>query len=69
VSSAAVVECLDVLEDRVGKLDAGVPSLPVEQLGLHPSPERFHDGVVIGIVDAAQRGQQAGFAGAFGERP
>ena len=56
------MEGLDVLEDRVGELDAGVPSLPVEQLGLHAAPERFHDGVVVGIADAAQGGQQPGFA-------
>jgi hypothetical protein len=35
MAPAAVVEALDVLEDRVRKLDAGIPALPVEQLGLH----------------------------------
>jgi hypothetical protein len=46
VAPAAVVEALDVLEDRVRKLDAGVPALLVEQFGLHPGPERLDDGVI-----------------------
>ena len=33
VAPAAVVEALDVLEDGVRELQAGVPALPVEQLG------------------------------------
>src|SRR5262249_59876495 len=48
MAPAVVVEAFDVLEDRVGELDAGGPALPVEQLGLHAAPERFNDGVVIG---------------------
>ena len=69
MAPAAVVEALDVLEDRVRQFDAGVPPLPVEQLDLHAAPERFGDGVVVGITDAAQRWQQPGFAGPFGEGP
>jgi hypothetical protein len=38
VVPTAAGECLDVLEDRVSKLEAGVPSLSVEQFGLHTSP-------------------------------
>jgi hypothetical protein len=45
VAAAAVVEALDVFEDRIGELEAGVPALPVEQLGLHAAPQRFGDGV------------------------
>jgi Ni,Fe-hydrogenase III small subunit len=41
VAPAAVVEALDVFEDRVCELDVGVPVLPVEQLGLHAAPERL----------------------------
>ena len=65
----AVVEAFDVLEYRVGELDAGVPSLAVEQFGLQASPERFRDGVVVGVADAAERGQQPCLAGPFGEGP
>lgn len=46
MAAAAVVEALDVFEDRVGELEAGVPALPVEQFGLHAAPERLDDGVV-----------------------
>jgi len=35
VSALAVVEDLDVLEHRVGELEAGGPSLAVEELDLH----------------------------------
>jgi len=45
VPSAAVVEDLDVLEDRVRELDPGPPSPAVEQFDLHPGPERLDDGV------------------------
>jgi hypothetical protein len=69
MAAAGVVESFDVLEDRVGELDAGVPSLPVEDLGLKPCPERFGDGVVVGVTNAAERGQQPGLAGSFGEGP
>jgi hypothetical protein len=31
--------------------------------------ERFDHGIVVGVADAAERGQQAGFAGSFGEGP
>lgn len=49
MAPAAVVEPLDVLEDRVGELDPRAPPLPVEQLDLHASPERLDDRVVVGI--------------------
>lgn len=34
MASLAVVEDLEVLEDRVGEFQAGAPFLAVEQLGL-----------------------------------
>jgi len=49
VAPARVVEALDVLEDRVGQLGAGVPAAPVEQLGLQGREERLGDGVVEGL--------------------
>jgi hypothetical protein len=39
VAALAVVEDLEVLEDRVGELDSGVPALAVEELDLHAAPE------------------------------
>src|SRR5215208_2106804 len=41
VASLPVVEDLQVLNDRVGELDAGGPASLVEDFGLHPAPERF----------------------------
>jgi hypothetical protein len=57
MAPAAVVEALDLFEDRAGVLQAGVPALPAGQFGLHPAPEGFGDGVVLGVADAAQRRQ------------
>ena len=47
----AVVEDLEVLEDGVGQLDAGLPSAAVEQPDLHPARERFDDGVIERVAD------------------
>jgi hypothetical protein len=69
VATAAVVEALDLLEDRVGDLDPRAPSLPVEQLDLHPPRERLDDRVVVGLADGAERGQQARVLGPGGEGP
>ena len=44
-------EDLQVFEDRVGELYPSLPSSAVEQLDLHPGPERFDDGVVEAITD------------------
>jgi transposase-like protein len=51
VPALTVVEDLEVFEDRVRELDAGAPSLPVEQLDLHAAPERLDDGVVEAVAD------------------
>ena len=51
--TTAVVSDLEVLEDGVGQLDAGPPALAVEQLDLHPRPERLDHGVVEAVPDAA----------------
>src|SRR5216117_4082063 len=47
VASGAVVEDLQVLKDRVGQLDPGLPAVAVQQLDLHPGPERLDHGIVI----------------------
>ena len=69
MAPAAVVKDFDVFEDRVRELQAGVPPLPVKQLGLHAPPERLGDGVVVGVANGSQRRQQPGPAGPFGEGP
>ena len=58
VTSLAVVEDLEVFEDGVGQFDAGPPSLPVEQLDLHSSPEGFDDGVIEAVADRTHRRDQ-----------
>jgi hypothetical protein len=60
MSAAPVVEPFDVLEYGVGEFDAGLPTFAVEQLDLHPRPECFGDGVVVGIADGPQGRQQSG---------
>jgi len=41
VASSPIVEDLEVVEDRVGRLHAGLPAVPVKQFHLHPRPERL----------------------------
>jgi hypothetical protein len=41
VAALAVVPDLEVLEDCVGQLEAGVPLFPVEEFDLHARPERL----------------------------
>jgi len=69
VTALSVVPDLEVIEDRVGELDAGVPLLAVEQFDLHPGPERLDHGVVVAVTDAAHRREQNGAPGALGEGP
>ena len=53
VAALSVVEDLEVLEDRVGKLEACAPAATVQQLCLHSSPERLHHRVVVSVADTA----------------
>jgi hypothetical protein len=50
MTALTVVEYLQVVEDRVSQLDPGLPSLPVEEFGLHSAPEGFDDGVVVTLT-------------------
>lgn len=59
VPSTTVVEHLDVLEERIRELDASLPLLPVQQLDLHPRPERLHHRIVEAIADGPERRQQS----------
>ena len=69
VAALAVVEDLEVFEDRVGQFQAGPPLAAVEQFGLHAAPERLDHRVVVAVADRAHGGHQAGVAGAVGEGP
>jgi erythromycin esterase len=44
-------------------------SIGVQEFSLQACPERFGYGVVVGVGDGAEGGQQPGTAGAFGEGP
>ena len=65
----AVVEDLEVVEDRVGQLDARLPPLSVHKFGLHSSPEGFDHRVVVVVADRAHRRHDTGTLGAVGEGP
>ena len=69
VAPAVVVERLDVFEDRVGELDPRLSSSAVEQLDLHPAPERLHHRVVEGGPGATDRRHQLRLLHALGEGP
>jgi hypothetical protein len=45
VAALTVVEDLEVLEDRVRQLDPGPPAPAIEELDLHPAPERLDESV------------------------
>src|ERR1700680_1976851 len=65
----AVVEDLQVLEDGAGELHTCRPALSVEQLHLHPTPERLHHGVVVAVANRAHGWQETRVNGASGKRP
>ena len=53
VAAFGVVELFDVVVDGSGEFDAGGPTLAVEELDLHASPEGFDHGVVVWAADRA----------------
>jgi hypothetical protein len=57
MAALSVVEDLKVVEERIGQLNAGAPSLTVQQLDLQPGPGRFRYRFVKGIVDRTRRGE------------
>ena len=69
MASAAVVEDLDVLEDRVRELDSGLPPSAVEKLDLHRGPEALHHSVVQAVSDRSEGRQEAGRADLLPEDP
>ena len=69
MAALAVVEDLQILEDRVRQLQSCMPLAVVEQLGLNPARERFHHGIVIAVADRAHRLHQARIQRPLGEGP
>ncbi len=69
VAALAIVEDLQILEDRVGQLHSGLPCLSVEQLRLHTTPERLDHGVIKAHADRAHRREQSRVNGSAGEGP
>ena len=69
VTPLAIVEDLEVFEDRTGQFDACAPALPIEQFDLHATPERFHHRVVVAVANRTHRRKQPGVDGATSERP
>ena len=59
VSSARVIEPLDVLANGVGGLLACRESGPPDQLGFDGLEDRFHHGVVVAVSPAAHRRDEA----------
>jgi hypothetical protein len=51
MTALAVVEDLEVFEDRIRELDPCSPDPPVEEFDLHPAPERLDHGVIETAAD------------------
>ncbi len=68
VPAAGVLPALDVLEDGCPCLGAGRRGAVVYPLLLQGGVERFADGVVITIADAAHRDRDPGPLAAFGDQ-
>jgi hypothetical protein len=49
----------DVDENGGANHDTGVSSMPVQEFGLHPAPERLDEGMVVEVADGIYRGMQA----------
>ena len=60
VTSPAVVEDFQIVEDGVWPIRCVVPAFSVERLGLHSAPERFDDRVDAAISDRRHRGHRSG---------
>ena len=53
VTALAVMEDLEVLEDRVRQLHPSPPAPTVQEFDLHPAPERLDHGVMEATPDRA----------------
>lgn len=69
VPAPGVVEELDVVVDRICELDPGLPAFAVEELDLHPPPERLDHRIVVGAADGSHRGSEASVSHLAAESP
>ena len=60
MATLAVIERLDVLEDRGAQLPLGSPGLSVDEFLLQGREEALGDGVVVGVAAGAHRDRDAG---------
>src|SRR3954451_17471049 len=67
VPALAVVEDLDVLEDRAAQVGLGWPAAAVDELLLQGREEALGDGVVVAVAAAAHRLRDPGDAGLLAE--
>lgn len=58
--ASGVVEEFDVVVDGAGELDPGLPAFAVEELDLHPPPERLDHRIVVCAADGPHRRSKAG---------
>ena len=58
VTALAIVEDLEVLEDRIRGLDPSPPGPAVQQLDLHPAPERLDHRIIEATPDRAHARQE-----------
>lgn len=69
VPTDPIIERFDPVEDSGGQLNSGHPFLGVEQLGLHPAPERLDRRVIERVADTAERLGQPGTADPLTKSP
>ena len=55
VTALAIVEDLEILEQRGGEFDPRVPPLAVQKLDLDATPERLDHGVVVTVTNRSHR--------------
>lgn len=59
MAAGAVVEGLDVIEDRGAGVSPGGEAPTVNEFILQAAPERFHRGVIVAVAPAAHGGDEA----------
>jgi hypothetical protein len=69
VASSGVVPALDVVVDRTGEFDAGLPALAVQQLDLHPRPERLDHRIIERDADGTNGRRQPSVGDLLAECP
>lgn len=59
MQSGAVVEDLDVVEDRRAGFAVGAEAVVIDQLVFEAAPEGFDEGIVVAVALATHGGDQA----------